>query len=309
MVTAGEVLKTKRESFGKTIQQISQETKIQERFLEYIEKDEYEKFDSDVFVSGFIKIYSDTLGLDTDRVLALYRRGNGHIYKTDEKKSKKKNKKSTKNIFSPKNIVISLITIFLLGIVSYIGYEIFLFQNPPEINITSPSNNITLDEESITIEGNTTNSTYISILDEKIQVKEDGSFSFEYSLIEGENNILVTAVKEKTQQEAIGSLTLTYVPKVIEVTEKEVVGYTLRLLIENDVAWIKLDIDGINKISQVLEPSEREYTINDRFELISGRPANTKIYINDELFELKKDPSNDTYKIYCDILQTGPVCR
>ena len=43
MVTAGEVLKTKRESFGKTIQQISQETKIQERFLEYIEKDEYEK--------------------------------------------------------------------------------------------------------------------------------------------------------------------------------------------------------------------------------------------------------------------------
>ena len=63
---------------------------------------------------------------------------------------------------------------------------------------------------------------------------------------------------------------------MIEVTEEEVVGYTLRLLIENDVAWIKLDIDGINKISQVLEPSEREYTINDRFELISGRPSNTK---------------------------------
>ena len=136
------------------------------------------KFDSDVFVSGFIKIYSDTLGLDTDRVLALYRRGNGHIYITNEKKNKKKNNKPKKNIFLPKNIVISLITIFLIAIVAYIGYEIFLFQNPPEINITSPSNNITLDEESITIEGTTINSTYISILDEKIEVKEDGSFSY-----------------------------------------------------------------------------------------------------------------------------------
>ena len=81
MVTAGEVLKTKRESLGKTITQISQETKIQEKFLEYIENNEYENFDSDVFVSGFIKIYSDNLGLDTERVLALFRRGNGHIYK------------------------------------------------------------------------------------------------------------------------------------------------------------------------------------------------------------------------------------
>jgi len=74
------------------------------------------------------------------------------------------------------------------------------------------------------------------------------------------------------------NLLVTYTPKdeYDSEIEKENDKYILKLLIENDVAWIKLDIDGINKISQVLEPSEREYEITDRFELISGRPSNPK---------------------------------
>lgn len=311
MVTAGEVLKTKRKSLGKTIQQISQETKIQERFLEYIENDEYDKFDSDVFVSGFIKIYSDNLGLDTERVLALYRRGNGHIYETKKGSSSSKKASNKKNVLSPKNISIVLITVFLLGILSYIGYEIFLFQNPPTIEITDPVNKSTTEEETITIKGNTENTSYILISEEKVIPSDKGAFSFNYTLKEGENDITLTAVKEKTNQEAIATLLVTYVPKEEEKTENENTDnrYTLKLVIANDVTWIKLDVDGVNKISQVLEPSEREYEITDRFELISGRPANTTIYINDEVYELKADPSNGTYKISCEILQTGPVCQ
>ena len=310
MVTAGEVLKTKRKSLGKTIQQISQETKIQERFLEYIEKNEYEKFDSDVFVSGFIKIYSDNLNLDTERVLALYRRGNGHIYKDVDRK-KIKQKKKRKISFSPKNITILIIVIFLLGILSYIGYEIFLFQNPPTINVSSPNNETTVSESKITIKGTTKNSTSLLISEEEISLSDTGSFSFEYTLDEGENNIIIKTIKEKTNQEALAILIVTYTPKEKDDTQIKEEGdkYILKLIIENDVAWIKLDIDGINKISQVLEPSEREYEITDRFELISGRPSNTKIYLNDEAYELKADPSNGTFKLSCEILQTGPVCR
>ena len=310
MVTAGEVLKTKRKSLGKTIQQISQETKIQERFLEYIEKNEFGEFDSDVFVSGFIKIYSDNLGLDTERVLALYRRGNGHIYKTTEKKKLQK-RREFKTFFSPKKIIVSTIIIFLLGILSYIGYEIFLFQNPPTISISSPNNETSVSEQEITITGVTENSTLVLVSDKEITLTDIGSFSFEYVLDIGENNILIKTIKEKTNQEAFVNLLVTYTPKdeYDSEIEKENDKYILKLLIENDVAWIKLDIDGINKISQVLEPSEREYEITDRFELISGRPSNTKIYLNDELYELKADASNGTFKISCEILQTGPVCR
>ena len=58
MVTAGEVIKSKRESLGKDLNTVCLDTKIQRRFLEYIENNQFEKFDSKVFASGFIKIYS-----------------------------------------------------------------------------------------------------------------------------------------------------------------------------------------------------------------------------------------------------------
>jgi len=310
MVTAGEVLKTKRESLGKTISQISQETKIQERFLEYIENDEYERFDSDVFVNGFIKIYSDNLGLDTERVLALYRRGNGHVFENKQKTiSKKKDLK--KKILSPKNISIALILIFLISILSYIGYEIYLFQNPPVLEITMPEDNFVTSENTITIEGNTSNTTYVKIADKEIDLNNNGTFSFEYTLEEGENSITLKALKEQTKQETSATVTITYEPvEVIDNNEEEKDDeYVLRLVIINAETWIKLDIDGVNKISQTVEPSEFEYTVEDRFEIISGRPANTKIYVNDEAYELVQDPSSGTYSLSCEVLQSGLLCE
>lgn len=310
MVTAGEVLRTKREALNKTISQISQETKIQERFLEYIENDEYEKFDSDVFVNGFIKIYSDNLGLDTDRVLALYRRGNEHIQNNKEKSETGKKKKKGK-FFSPKNISIGLIAIFTVLILGYIGYEIYLFQNPPSLQITSPEDGITTSDETITIEGTTQNATSLEISGISQNLDSSGNFSFEYKLNEGENTLTVTAKKEETKQESSKVLTITYQPAKESNNEEETQTdtYTIKLVIRDIATWIKLDIDGVNKVSKTLEPSETEYPVSERFEIISGKPSNTDVYINDELYNLKLDPSSGAYSLSCEIVQSGIVCE
>lgn len=312
MVTAGEILKTKRESLGKTISQISQETKIQERFLEYIENNEYEKFDSDVFVNGFIKIYSENLGLDTERVLALYRRGNGNIQNTTGKKNTSTKKKTEKKIFSPKTISIGIICIFAVLILGYIGYEIYLFQNPPILEITSPKDGAVTSAEIITIEGTTKNSTSLDISGTNEDINSDGSFSFKYKLEKGENSLTITASKDKTNQEVSKILTVTYEPEesAEENTDtEEQETYILKLVIVDLATWIKLDIDGVNKVSKTLEPSETEYSVTERFEIISGKPSNTQIYLNDELYSLKLDPSSGTYSLSCEIVQSGIVCE
>ena len=76
MITAGEVLKNKREKLGKSLDIVSLDTKIQKRFLQYIENNQISYFDSEVFLTGFIKIYAKYLNLDVDKILALYRRSN-----------------------------------------------------------------------------------------------------------------------------------------------------------------------------------------------------------------------------------------
>jgi len=79
---------------------------------------------------------------------------------------------------------------FSSGFLSYIGYEIFLFQNPPTISISSPNNETSVSEQEITITGVTENSTLVLVSDKEITLTDIGSFSFEYVLDIGENNIL-----------------------------------------------------------------------------------------------------------------------
>ena len=58
MVTVGEVLKNKREKLKISIETASLDTKIQKRFLKFIENNEFFPFESEVFLTGFIKIYA-----------------------------------------------------------------------------------------------------------------------------------------------------------------------------------------------------------------------------------------------------------
>ena len=71
MITAGEIIKNKREELKKDLNRVSSDTKIQKRYLEYIENNQFDKFDSDIFACGFLKIYSQYLDLDIQKVLAL----------------------------------------------------------------------------------------------------------------------------------------------------------------------------------------------------------------------------------------------
>ena len=74
MVTVGEVLKNKRKNLRRSLDLVSADTKIQKRFIKYIESNEFSPFESEVFLKGFIKIYAEYLGLDVKKILALYRK-------------------------------------------------------------------------------------------------------------------------------------------------------------------------------------------------------------------------------------------
>ena len=57
MITAGEILKNKRESLGKSLDTVSLDTKIQKRFLVNIEENEYSEFESEI--NGISRLLND----------------------------------------------------------------------------------------------------------------------------------------------------------------------------------------------------------------------------------------------------------
>ncbi len=74
MAKIGSELQEIRLKKGLTLDRIADDTNISVRFLSKIENDDFSGFPGEPYVVGFIRNYAEYLGLDTEKVLAAYRR-------------------------------------------------------------------------------------------------------------------------------------------------------------------------------------------------------------------------------------------
>lgn len=309
MVTVGEVLKNKRKNLRRSLDLVSADTKIQKRFIKYIESNEFSPFESEVFLKGFIKIYAEYLGLDVKKVLALYRRTNP-IVKEKQKNSFKKNIiKGKKLLFNPQMVITALIALFTLGILLYIGYQIYRFQTPPKLSILQPSSDYTTEEETLLIKGSTEKGVVVEVNDVVTEVDEFSNFEKSIKLNEGINIVTIKAKKNSNNVlETVDTRKVTYSkPKVLEETEQIPKDDILKLEVVNSATWIKLDIDSENKLVQVVQPSVQEFIIKNNLHVITGVLTNTKLYFNNELIDLKTS-SKGVNEIQCSVANHKISC-
>ncbi|PIE97704.1 MAG: transcriptional regulator [Treponema sp.] len=73
MQDIGELLSKTREEKGLEIDQVARETNILRHYLEGLEKDDYTVFPAEPYVLGFLRIYCDYLGLNSDEVIQSYK--------------------------------------------------------------------------------------------------------------------------------------------------------------------------------------------------------------------------------------------
>ncbi|OQX28875.1 MAG: hypothetical protein B0D92_06640 [Spirochaeta sp. LUC14_002_19_P3] len=73
MKSIGDILKTAREERGISIDQVVHETNISRNYIHALEEEKFEIFPADAYLIGFLRSYADFLGLESDKVLGLYR--------------------------------------------------------------------------------------------------------------------------------------------------------------------------------------------------------------------------------------------
>jgi len=73
MESIGEKLRQTRESKGYTIEQIARDTHIAKRFLDALEDEDFSVFPGEPYVLGFMRTYSEYLGLEAESIVALYK--------------------------------------------------------------------------------------------------------------------------------------------------------------------------------------------------------------------------------------------
>lgn len=72
-LSVGEILKRTREHYGRSLYDVEAHLRIRAGQLEALENEEYDKLPGRVYVIGFIRSYSEYLGLEPDKIVKLYK--------------------------------------------------------------------------------------------------------------------------------------------------------------------------------------------------------------------------------------------
>lgn len=220
---------------------------------------------------------------------------------------KNSKKKAT---LEPKLLITILLGIFLLTIFGYIGFQIYKFQKPPSLEITSPVPDSIIQTEKISVEGQTDSESIIEVNGTAVETNEQGEFTYEVTLKEGLNTITIKARKNNAL-EKIETINVTYTidTQAEEEKQEEVTENTIRLEVFDSPAWVRLDIDGENKISQVLEPTKEEFVIKETLYIITGRIKNTRLYFNDNPLEWQTNQTTGIAELTCQVEEGELSCQ
>ncbi len=317
MLSPGDIFKRRRIELHKTIQHVTDETKIQSKYISMLENNNFENFESEVFMNGYIKIYCRYLGLNVDKILALTRR----TARNEFKKAPELQKKNKLDInISPKIIVAIILSVFILITVIYFSFQIYNFQQLPNLVITEPEDNIVVNLDKIVIKGSTEENVQIVINGNYIDLEDDKSFSKEIALIEGKNTITIQAIKENnTSKETLKVITIIYEPKS-EITEEEnpesptetetvLKEHNVKISVSGSEAWIQLFVDDKQEVAQTVQDGFNEvFIVKNDFYIISGRSSFTKVFIDDKPEPLVWQISEGIGRIKCSLVNKSFSC-
>jgi len=292
----GERLREIREKSGISIEEIANSIKVNKQYLIQIEEDNYDNMPSEVYVRGFLKSYSDFLGIKYENVLAIYQKERG-IEKNLKNSKKPKTKKRKFNfptiVISPRAIFGILFILSVLGIMFYFYREANKLSETPRLLISQPINNSTVKTNSIELVGTTDIGDQVTINGQPIFVDEKGGFKEKIGLKEGINKLTIKATN-KFNKEIIKEITLSsqYKQNIPEKKEEEtevsasedksdILKITVKA--KNVPVWISVKVDGVKVYSgTVLKDAEQVFQGKEEVVITSGKANQTLVKVDDE---------------------------
>lgn len=205
MRTIGQILKQEREAKFYSLEEIEKATKIRKELLDALEKDEIHKLPPPTFVQGFIKNYGKFLGLDPNKLMAIYKRDfsdRKNPPKIMQSFSSPMNK-SNRLQFTPAKFLAGIIFILVLIFFVYLWIEYRLLSGAPFLDVTQPVDQISVSTPAVTVSGRTDPEAKVSINNQEIQIDLSGKFSQEIKLSESANTITVSAVSKSGKSSKI----------------------------------------------------------------------------------------------------------
>ncbi len=295
--TLGERLRSIRERAGVSIEEIAKVTKVNKNYLEYIEADDYDNLPADVYVKGFLRNYSNFLGIEPRDVLKIYQKERGiqvNIQKPRVQDIKKKRIKIPAIVLPFRVMAGFLVGLFFIIIAWYFYVETGKFSEVPRLLISKPVNNAIIKKSSTEVIGVTDIGNKIIVNGQAIFVNEKGEFRERISLREGINNLVIKATnkfdKEIEKELNLSAQYKTEIPENSEdnnenANKEKSDSSKIKLYVKTiDLpVWIAVKIDGVkNYNGTMLAETEQVFEANSEIVITSGMANKTFIKLNND---------------------------
>lgn len=194
MKTVGSIFRQAREKKHLTLDEVERATKIRKKFLECIERDDYANLPSPAYAKGFVKNYSDFLGLDEANVLAYFRRQTEEVPKSSLLPQKVDAALAPAPLrMTPGRFIGLLVGGLVIIFIGYLALQYRTIQLPPALTLQSPKENLVSNEKRLEVLGTTDPDATVTINDVSVLVRSDGKFFDQIELQAGVNKITVSA--------------------------------------------------------------------------------------------------------------------
>ena len=191
MKTIGEIIHASRVDRSLSEQQLSGLTRIDVKYIQALEENDFQKLPSATFTKGFVRNLAQALGKNPDEWVALLRRD----YQAATVPVSASTPPRRQPKFSFSSLFQSQTALLLLGslvFVIYLGFQYRAVITPPALDVINPQKDaVTISP--ITIEGKTASGTTITINDDlKITPDSSGYFAAKLNFSPGQNEIKVS---------------------------------------------------------------------------------------------------------------------
>jgi len=207
MKTVGELLKTARIKKGLNPSQVADKTKIQEKFINALEADDFKSLPEAAFVKGFIRNYSQVVDKDPRVLLAIFRRD----YSQDSKgkvipRGLASPLNQPKLRWTPKTTALTAGVALLTLVAAYLVLQLRLLTGAPKLEIIEPKDSVVVSSL-VRVAGVTHPQATITINSKPVEVGESGEFADTVDLTPGEHTITIVSTarsgKLKTLQRTV----------------------------------------------------------------------------------------------------------
>ncbi len=204
MRTVGQILRETRESKLLMLEDVEKNTKIRKELLQALEANDYSKLPPATFIQGFIKNYGRFLGLDTQKLLAVFRRDfEARKHPPVVLESFSKPLKESRLRITPARVIWLTTAIIILSFFTYLWLEYRQFIGAPNLEVVSPKDGQSVEIPSVLVEGNTDPENKIMVNNQDIGVDKNGHFQEEVKLSSSSNIITVVATSKFGQSTKI----------------------------------------------------------------------------------------------------------